>query len=120
MKALQTALALTVLFLAAAHDANAGCAEKRSRDPSYIELAVPEGAIRPTGVADFSFIADDTTVDALIARVGPPDASQGTRKVRLIWCFADSTEVWVDTPDRVIIETVRHKGHEIFKRRKQK
>jgi len=33
------------------------------------ELAVPEGAIRPAGVSDFSFISDDTTVDALIARV---------------------------------------------------
>jgi hypothetical protein len=115
---MKTAL-LALLGLLAAHDASAACAEKRSRDPSYIELSVPDGAIRPTGVADFSFIADDTTVDALIARVGPPDASQGTRKIRLIWCFADSTELWVDTPDRVIIETVRHKGREIYKRRKK-
>jgi hypothetical protein len=115
---MKTAL-FALLGLLAAHDATAACAEKRSRDPSYIELSVPDGAIRPTGVADFSFIADDTTVDALIARVGPPDASQGTRKIRLIWCFADSTELWVDTPDRVIIETVRHKGREIYKRRKK-
>jgi hypothetical protein len=115
---MKTAL-LVLVGLVAAHDATAACAEKRSRDPSYIELAVPDGAPRPAGVADFSFITDDTTVDALIAQVGPPDASQGTRKVRLIWCFADSTEVWVDTPDRVIIETVRHKGREIFKRKKK-
>jgi hypothetical protein len=115
---MKTAL-FALLGLLAAHDATAACAEKRSRDPSYIELSVPDGAIRPTGVTDFSFIADDTTVDALIARVGPPDASQGTRKIRLIWCFADSTELWVDTPDRVIIETVRHKGREIYKRRKK-
>jgi len=110
---------LALLGLSAVHDATAACAEKRSRDPSYIELSVPEGAIRPAGVADFSFITDDTTVDALIAKVGPPDASQGTRKIRLIWCFEDSTEVWVDTPDRVIVETVRHKGREIFKRKKK-
>ena len=110
---------LVLVGLLAAHDATAACSEKRSRDPSYIELSVPDGATRPTGVADFSFITDDTTVDALIAKVGPPDASQGTRKIRLIWCFADATEVWVDTPDRVIIETVRHKGHEIFKRKKK-
>ena len=119
MKTSRIAFALTALFLITAHDATAGCVEKRSRDVSYIELAVPDGAIRPSGVADFSFIDDDTTVDALIAKVGPPDASQGTRKIRLIWCFADATEVWVDTPDRVIIETVRHKGHEIFKRKKK-
>jgi hypothetical protein len=119
MKTPRPVLALTLLFLLAAHDAAAACAEKRSRDPSYIELTVPEGAIRPSGVADFSFIDEATTVDALIAKVGPPDASQGTRKVRLIWCFADS-EVWVDTPDRVVIETVRHKGREIYKRKKQK
>ena len=115
---MKTALFVFVGLLAA-HDAAAVCAEKRSRDPSYIELSVPDGAIRPTGVADFSFITDETTVDALIAKVGPPDASQGTRKIRLIWCFADSTEVWVDTPDRVIIETVRHKGREIYTRKKK-
>ena len=113
-------LVLAVLsILGAAHDANAACAEKRSRDPSFVELSVPDDAIRPAGVADFSFITEETTVDALIAKVGPPDASQGTRKIRLIWCFADATEVWVDTPDRVVIETVRHKGHAIFKRQKK-
>ena len=114
---MKTAL-LVLVSLLAAQEATAACAEKRSRDPSYIELSVPEGATRPAGVGDFSFIDDATTVDALIAKVGPPDASQGTRKIRLIWCFADATEVWVDTPDRVIIETVRYKGREIFKRKK--
>lgn len=112
-------LLLVLAGLFAMQDATAACAEKRSRDPSYIELTVPDGAPRPAGVADFSFIDDATTVDALIAKVGPPDASQGTRKIRLIWCLADSTEVWVDTPDRAVIETVRHKGREIFKRKKK-
>jgi hypothetical protein len=115
---MKTAL-LVLVGLLAVHGAQAGCVEKRSRDASYIELSVPDGAIRPSGPADFSFITDDTTVDALVARVGPPDASQGTRKIRLIWCFADATEVWVDTPDRVVIDTVRHKGHEIYKRKKK-
>jgi hypothetical protein len=115
---MKTAL-LVLVSLLAAHEAQAGCVEKRSRDPSFIELSVPDGAIRPSGPADFSFVTDDTTVDALIAKVGPPDASQGTRKIRLIWCFADATEVWVDTPDRVVIETVRHKGKQIFKRTKK-
>jgi hypothetical protein len=110
--------ALVLLF--AAHEASAACAEKRSRDPSFVELAVPDGSIRPSGPADFSFITDETTVDALIAKVGPPDASQGTRITRLIWCFADSTELWVETRDRVIIESARHKGKEFFRRGKEK
>jgi hypothetical protein len=105
--------------LFAAQHVNAACAERRTRDPSFIELGVPDGAIRPKDVADFSFITDETTVDALIAKVGPPDASQGSRTIRLIWCFADTTEVWVDTPDRVIIQSVRHKGHVVFKRAKK-
>jgi hypothetical protein len=111
---------LTFALLFAAQNAIAACAEKRSRDPSFVELAVPDDAIRPVGVADFSFINDETTVDAVIAKVGPPDASQGTRSTRLIWCFADDTELWLDTPDRVVIESVRHKGHEIYKRKKKK
>jgi hypothetical protein len=115
---MKTAL-LVLVGLLATHEATAGCAEKRSRDPSFVELAVPDGAIRPAGPADFGFVDDATTVDALIAKVGPPDASQGTKKIRLIWCFADATEVWVDTPDRVVIESVRHKGKEIYKRKKK-
>lgn len=113
-----TLLVLALLF--AAQNVSAACAERRTRDPSFVELAVPDDAIRPAGVADFSFITDETTVDALIAKVGPPDASQGSRVIRLIWCFADATELWVDTPDRVVIQTVRHKGHVVFKRAKQK
>ncbi len=116
---MKTALIVFALLFAA-HDASAACAEKRSRDPSFVELAVPDDAIRPTGVADFSFITDETTIDALIAKVGPPDASQGSRTIRLIWCFADQTEMWVDTPDRVIIESVRHNGKSVFKRGKKK
>jgi len=110
---------LTVALLFTAQNAIAACAEKRTRDPSFVELAVPDGAIRPTGVADFSFITDETTVDALIAKVGPPDASQGTRTTTLIWCFADKTELWLDTRDRVIIESLRHKNHEIYRRKKK-
>ena len=113
-----TLLAFALLF--AAQHASAACTERRTRDPSFVELAVPDDSIRPAGPADFSFITNDTTVDALVAKVGPPDASQGSRVIRLFWCLPDATEVWVDTPDRVVIETVRHKGHVIFKRAKQK
>jgi hypothetical protein len=111
-------LVLALLFVA--QHASATCAERRSRDVSFVELAVPDDAIRPTGVADFGFITDETTVDALIAKVGPPDASQGTHVIRLIWCFADTTELSVDTLDRMVIESVRYKGHEIFRRAKKK
>ena len=86
-------LALTLMF--AAHEAGAACQEKRSRDPSFVELAVPDGAPRPTSVEDFKFVNDDTTYDQLVAKVGPPDASSGTRFIYLIWCFADGTELTV-------------------------
>ena len=48
--------------LFAAHDASAACSDKRTRDPSFVELAVPDDAIRPAGVADFSFVTGETTV----------------------------------------------------------
>jgi hypothetical protein len=111
-------LAFALLFVAMRADA--GCAEKRARDVSFVELAVPEGAIRPTGVDDFRFVTDETTYDALVAKVGPPDAAQGTRISYFIWCFADGTELSVGTRDRVTIESVRHAGKEIYKRGKKK
>jgi hypothetical protein len=111
-------LAFALLF--AAGQVNAGCAEKRARDVSFVELAVPEGAIRPAGADDFRFVTDETTFDALVAKVGPPDASQGTRISYYIWCFADGTELQVGTRDRVTIESVRHEGKYLYKRGKKK
>ena len=116
---MKTFLIAFALLLAATR-VDAGCTEKRSRDVSYVELAVPEGAIRPTGPDDFRFITDETTYDALVAKVGPPDAAQGTRISYYIWCFADGTELVVGTRDRVTIESVRHAGKEIYKRGKKK
>ena len=40
---------MVALLAAAAGPAQAACKEKRSRDVSFVELAVPEGAIRPAG-----------------------------------------------------------------------
>ncbi len=114
----QFVLALTLMF--AAHEAFAACAQKRHRDPSFVELLVPDGAPRPAGVEDFRFITDETTYDQLLARVGPPDAAQGSRTSYYIWCFADGTELSVATKDRVIIENVRHQGKQIYKRGKKK
>lgn len=97
----------------------AACKQKRSRDPSFIELAVPEGAIRPQGAQDFTFVDDATTYEQLVAKVGPPDASQGTRVSLFIWCFADGTELTVMTRDQVVIEQIRHDGKLLYKRGKK-
>ena len=116
MKALL--LALTLMF--AAHEAGAACSEKRSRDPSFVELAVPDDAPRPAGASDFSFVTDETTYDQLVAKVGPPDASSGSRTSYFIWCFADGKELLVATKDRIVIDFMRYDGHQIYKRGKKK
>jgi hypothetical protein len=113
-------LLISLALLFAAQQANAACAEKRNRDVSFIELAVPDGSPRPTGAADFGFITDETTIDQMIAKIGPPDASQGTRMTYFIYCFADGTELMVASRDRAIIESVRYKGKDLFKRGKPK
>jgi len=114
------ALLLALTLMLAAHEASAGCSRKHSNDPSFVELAVPDGSPRPASVEDFRFITDETTYDQLVAKVGPPDASSGSRLIFLIWCFADGTELTVATRDRVTIEAVRYDGHQIFKRGKKK
>jgi len=108
------------MLFALADPALAACKEKRNRDPSFVELVVPDGAIRPAGAQDFGFVSDEVTVDQLFARVGPPDASQGTRVTFYIYCFADGTELTVATRDRAAIEYIRHDGKMIFKRGKKK
>lgn len=112
-------LALLLLFVA--DTALGACAQKRSRDPTFIELAVPEDAIRPNGVDDFKFVNDDTTLDELFAKVGPPDASQGsTTSSTFVYCFEDGTELRVNSRDRVAIEWIRLDGKLIWKRSKKK
>jgi hypothetical protein len=115
-------LLLAAALFAAMHalPAGAACKEKRSRDPSFIELSVPEGAIRPAGAQDFAFVTDETTYEQLVAKVGPPDASQGTRISQFIWCFADGTELMVYTRDQVGIEQIRHNGKLHYKRPNKK
>lgn len=108
------------LLLFAAHHANAACETRRSRDVSFVELAVPDGAKRPAGADEFRFITDETTFDQVVAAVGPPDASQGTRISYYIWCLPDGSEVKLGTRDRVAIETVSHDGKSFYKRGKKK
>lgn len=114
---LLVALLLTASFALPAH---AACKEKRSRDPSFIALAVPDGALRPSGAQDFAFVTDETTYEQLVAKVGPPDASQGTSISQFIWCFSDGTELSLYTRDQVGIEQIRHDGKQIYKRKKKK
>ena len=117
---LRHTLLMVALLAAAAGPAPAACKEKRSRDVSFVELAVPEGAIRPAGAQDFTFVTDDTTYDQLVAKVGPPDAAKGSGVSYYIWCFADGTELTVATPDRVVINDIRHEGKLLYKRGKKK
>lgn len=113
--------AVALLWAAVALPAQAACKQKRSRDPSFIELAVPDDAIRPAGAQDFAFVTDEVTYDQLVAKVGPPDASQGGGRMSyFIWCLADESEVTVATRDGVAIEYIRHDGKALFKRAKKK
>ena len=114
------ALLLAVTLMFAAQAASAACNQKRSRDPSFVELAVPDDAPRPASVEDFRFVTDETTYDQLVAKVGPPDAAQGSRTSFFIWCFADGTELAVATKDRVVIESMRYDGKQFYKRGKKK
>jgi hypothetical protein len=98
----------------------APCQQKRSRDPAFIELVVPDDAIRPSGAQDFAFVNDDTTVDQLFAKVGPPDASSGSGSHHFIYCFTDGTELRVISRDRVAIDSIRHEGKLLFKRSRKR
>jgi hypothetical protein len=121
MRSRNILIAAALLSAAVAMPAQALCKQKRSRDPSFIELAVPDDAIRPKVAQDFAFVTDDVTYDQLVARVGPPDASQGGGRMSyFIWCLADESEVTVATRDRVAIENIRHDGKSLFKRIKKK
>jgi hypothetical protein len=97
-----------------------GACKDHSRDPTWVELAVPEGAPRPADVNAFSFISDETTVDMVTRKVGPPHASAAVRPTKLIWCLPDGSEVSVVTRDGTTIMFVRHGGKTLFKRGKKK
>jgi hypothetical protein len=116
---MRTTLTAMLLMLAANAAWAIPCAEKRNRDPSFVALAVPEDALRPSGATDFSFVNDDTTIEQLFAKVGPPDASSGSGLYQFIYCFADGTELRVISRDRIAIDAIRHDGKQIYKRKKK-
>lgn len=116
MRAVLPALFLTIASSAAW---GAPCKEGRHREPEFIALVVPEDARRPKGVEDFAIVDADMTVDQLFEKVGPPDASSGSRTYHFIYCFEDGSELRVISRDRVIIESIRHDGRQIYKRRKK-
>jgi hypothetical protein len=111
--------ALALLSMIATDALAAPCKQRRNREPSFIELAIPEDAIRPASAADFAFVDDDTTVEQLFTKVGPPDASAGTGTYQFVYCFADGTELRVYSRDRVAIDAIRHEGRQIYKRKKK-
>ncbi len=111
-------LLATLFGTSAAHGA---CAEKRSRGLNFVLLAVPDGAPRPAGVDDFRFINDDTTLDQVTAKIGPPDAADGDVRPSYVYCLADGIEVRIRmSRDGSQIESVRAEGDEIYKRKKKK
>ena len=111
MKALL--LALTLMFVA--HEAGAACTKKHSRDPTFVELAVPDDAPRPSSVEDFRFITDETTFDAARSpRSGRPTPSTSNAHQHYSCsCVACrmAPKSRSSTQDRVVIENVRHDGH---------
>ncbi len=112
---------LTALLAALAFSAGLahGACKDHSRDPSFVELAVPEGAPRPADIGAFAFIGDDTTIPVVMEKVGPPDASAGARPSRIIWCLPDGSEVSIYSDDGRTILTVRHGSKLLYKRNKK-
>jgi len=112
--------ALLIALACSASLAQAGnCVDKHARDPTFVQLAVPENAPRPANASAFAGIDETVTVEKLTAKVGPPDGSMGESITVLIWCLPDG-EVQVSTRDGTTIDRVRHDGKVIYDRKKKK
>ena len=107
-------LAVVVMSFAA-NLAAAGCPDKLQRNPDFLALAVDDKAPRPKSTDDFKFISSETTIDALNAKVGPPDGTIGAH--RFLWCLADSTVIEVESRSGTDIRTVRVNGKTTYKRK---
>jgi hypothetical protein len=95
--------------------AGAGCPEKTSRDPMFVELAVDENAPRPRSVDDFKFIGETTTLDELSKKIGSPNGTKGSRT--FVYCLADGTVITVQTGNGTDIRQVRANGKLLYKRK---
>lgn len=102
-------------LLCAAAGAHAACPEKMARDPSFVTLAVEDGALRPKSVDDFRFVDDTTTIEQLQAKVGTPDAAKGERT--FVWCLPDGVVITVSTGKGSDIRYVRADRQLIYKRK---
>ena len=112
---ISTRCQLFAVLLCAAAGAQAACPEKMSRDPTFVALAVQDGAPRPKSVDDFRFITDTTTLEELQAKIGSPDAAKGERT--FVWCLPDGVIVTVSTRTGSDIRYVRA-GKQLIYRRK--
>jgi hypothetical protein len=116
------ALLLAATLACCAPLAQAGsCVDKHARDPTFVQLAIPDNAPRPADAGAFSIVDGTMTVEKLGEKIGPPDGSMGsgTRTTILVWCVPDG-EVRVSTRDGSTIESVRHNGKVVFERKKKK
>ena len=113
-------VAVVLVLLAGSPFAQGACAEKYSRQPTFMVLAVPDGAPRPADATAFGIVDDELTIQQLFAVVGPPDASDGTSTTIYVYCLPDGSEVRVGTRDGTSILYVRHDRKEIYKRKKKK
>ena len=104
-----------MVLLLAANVGFAGCPEKMQRDPGFVALAVDDKAPRPSSADDFKFIGDSTSFEELQAKVGPPDATKGSR--RYLWCLASGTVVEVESRTGSDIRSVRVDGKATYKRK---
>ena len=118
---MRTILIATALACFAPLAQAGNCVDKHARDPTFVQLAIPDNAPRPADATAFSIVDDAMTVETLSGKIGPPDGSMGsgTKTTILVWCVPDG-EVRVSTRDGSTIESVRHNGKVVYERKKKK
>jgi hypothetical protein len=87
------------------------CAQPTATVPSSAQAGRVYPRPSTRSVAEFTFIGLSTTVEAAMARLGPPDAnvcvSSGYHNA-LIYILADGTSIAIDTDGGARILSVRH------------
>jgi hypothetical protein len=113
-------LLAAALALGCTAQVHAGGCPQKFRPDTFVDLAVPDGALRPADANAFNVVDDDMSIERLFASVGPPDASDGTTMTIYVYCLKDGSEVRVATRDGTTIDYVRHGRQDIYKRKKKK